>query len=210
MNNLIGLKDNLVMILNDNQLSISKNVGAIADYFTKLRTSSTYVNFRNRVEKMLERIPRIGDNLAKRAENMKNRLKHFVVDFNVGVIIEELGISYLGPIDGHNIPLLIGTLQYAKEVKGPIVVHVHTKKGKGYAPSETDPTKFHGIAPFKIETGEVISKSDIPTYTSVFGKTLAKLASGTIRSSPLPPQCLMGPALMSFIVLIQIDCSMLA
>ncbi len=198
MNNLIGLKDNLVIILNDNQLSISKNVGAIADYFTKLRTSSTYVNFRNRVEKMLERIPRIGDNLVKRAENMKNRLKHFVVDFNVGVIIEELGIRYLGPIDGHNIPLLIGTLQYAKEVKGPIVVHVHTKKGKGYNPSEADPTKFHGIAPFNIETGKVISKSDVPTYTSVFGKTLTKLAERNDKIVAVTAAMLDGTGLDEF------------
>ena len=198
MNNLIGLKDNLVIILNDNQLSISKNVGAIADYFTKLRTSGTYVKFRDRVEKMLERIPRIGDNLVKRAENMKNRLKHFVVDFNVGVIIEELGIRYLGPIDGHNIPLLIGTLQYAKEVKGPIVVHVHTKKGKGYAPSETDPTKFHGIAPFKIETGEVLSKSETPTYTSVFGKTLAKLAGRNNKIIAVTAAMLDGTGLDEF------------
>ena len=181
INNLLGLKENLVIVLNDNQLSISKNVGAVANYFTKLRTSQTYVKFRDRVEKMLARIPKIGVPLVKRAENFKNRIKHFLVDFSPGVIIEELGIRYLGPIDGHNIPLIMSTLQYAKEVKGPIVVHVLTKKGKGYAPSEADPTKFHGIAPFKVETGELTGKSTSPTYTSVFGSTLNKLA-GSVES----------------------------
>ena len=198
INNLIGLKGNLVIVLNDNQLSISKNVGAIADYFTKLRTSPTYVKFRDRVEKMIERIPKIGVALVKRAENMKNRLKHFVVDFKVGVIIEELGIRYLGPIDGHNIPLVMGTLQYAKEVKGPVVVHVITKKGKGYQPSESDPTKFHGIAPFKIETGEVISRSDISSYTSIFGKTLVKLADGNEKIVAITAAMLDGTGLEEF------------
>ena len=198
INNLIGLKGNLVIVLNDNQLSISKSVGAIADYFTKLRTSPTYVKFRDRVEKMIERIPKIGVALVKRAENMKNRLKHFVVDFNVGVIIEELGIRYLGPIDGHNIPLVMGTLQYAKEVKGPVVVHVITKKGKGYQHSESDPTKFHGIAPFKIETGEVVSGSDIPFYTSIFGKTLVKLADRNEKIVAITAAMLDGTGLEEF------------
>ncbi len=198
INNLIGLKDNMVIVLNDNQLSISKNVGAIADYFTKLRTSPTYVKFRDRVERMIERIPKIGVALVKRAENVKNRLKHFVVDFNVGVIIEELGIRYLGPIDGHNIPLIIGTLQYAKEVKGAVVVHILTKKGKGYKPSEADPTKFHGIAPFKVETGEVISRSDVPTYTSIFGKTIVKLAEGNKRIAAITAAMLDGTGLEEF------------
>ena len=198
INNLIGLKGNLVIVLNDNQLSISKNVGAIADYFTKLRTSSTYVKFRDRVERMIERIPKIGVALVKKAENMKNRLKHFVVDFSVGVIVEELGIRYLGPIDGHNIPLVMGTLQYAKEVKGPVVVHVITKKGKGYKPSESDPVKFHGIAPFKIETGEVLSKSDMPTYTSVFGKTLVKLADKNEKIVAITAAMLDGTGLEEF------------
>jgi 1-deoxy-D-xylulose-5-phosphate synthase len=198
MNNLIGLKDNLVIVLNDNQLSISKNVGAIANYFTKLRTSSAYVKFRDRVEKMITRIPRIGVALVQKAENMKNRLKHFVVDFNVGVIIEELGIRYLGPIDGHNIPLLMGTLQYAKEVKGPIVVHIHTKKGKGYKPSEADPTRFHGIAPFKIDTGELISKSNAPTYTSIFGRTIVKLAREDDKIVAITAAMLDGTGLEEF------------
>lgn len=198
INNLLGLKDNLVIVLNDNQLSISKNVGAIANYFTKLRTSQTYVKFRDRVEKMLGRIPKIGAPLVKRAENFKNRIKHFLVDFSVGVIIEELGLRYLGPIDGHNIPLLISTLQYAKEVKGPVIVHVLTKKGKGYSPSEADPTKFHGIAPFKIETGELTSKSDKPTYTQVFGKTIAQLAEKNEKIVAITAAMLDGTGLEVF------------
>lgn len=198
INNLIGLKDNLVIVLNDNQLSISKNVGAVADYFTKLRTSQTYVSFRDRIEKMVGKIPKIGSPLVKRAENFKNRIKHFLVDFKVGVIIEEIGLSYLGPIDGHNIPLLMSTLQYAKEVKGPVVVHVLTKKGKGYMPSEADPTRFHGTAPFKIETGELTAKSDIPTYTSVFGRTLAELAGKNGKIVAITAAMLDGTGLEEF------------
>jgi 1-deoxy-D-xylulose-5-phosphate synthase len=176
INNLIGLKDNMVIVLNDNQMSISRNVGALANYFTRARTSQTYVNFRDRLEKMIERIPKIGTSLVRRAENLKNRVKHFMVDLKVEVMLEELGIRYLGPIDGHNIPLVIGTLQYAKEVKGPIVVHVLTKKGKGYEHSENDPTRFHGIAPFKIDSGELETSIDRPSYTSIFGKTMTALA----------------------------------
>jgi 1-deoxy-D-xylulose-5-phosphate synthase len=198
INNLLGLKDNLVIVLNDNQLSISKNVGAVANYFTKLRTSQTYVKFRDRVEKMLARIPKIGAPLVKRAENFKNRIKHFLVDFSPGVIIEELGIRYLGPIDGHNIPLIMSTLQYAKEVKGPIVVHVITKKGKGYSPSEADPTKFHGIAPFKVETGELTGSSTSPTYTSVFGSTINKLAGSDESIVAITAAMLDGTGLEEF------------
>ena len=198
MNNLIGLKDNLVIILNDNQMSISKNVGAIANYFTKLRTSVTYVKFRDRIEKMIGRIPKIGGSLVKKAENFKNRIKHFMIDFNVGVIIEELGIRYLGPIDGHNIPLLMSTLHYAKEVKGPIVVHILTKKGKGYAPSEKDPTKFHGIAPFKIDTGELTSKSDKPSYTAIFGRALVELAGENDKIVAVTAAMLDGTGLEDF------------
>jgi len=198
INNLIGLKENLVIVLNDNQMSISKNVGAIANYFTKLRTSNTYVKFRDRMEKIIGRIPKIGGSLVKRAENFKNRIKHFVVDFNVNVIIEELGIRYMGPIDGHNIPLLMSTLQYAKEVKGPIVVHVITKKGKGYVPSEEDPTRFHGVAPFKIETGEATSIAEKPTYTSVFGSTLIKIAEKNEKIVAITAAMLDGTGLEGF------------
>jgi 1-deoxy-D-xylulose-5-phosphate synthase len=198
INNLIGLKDNMVIILNDNQMSISKNVGAFANYFTKFRTSQSYVSFRDRVEKMIEKIPKIGTSMVRQAENMKNRIKHFMVDLKVGVIFEELGLRYLGPIDGHNIPLMIGTLQYAKEVKGPIVVHVITKKGKGYEPSETNPTKFHGIAPFKIDTGEVTTKSDVPSYTSVFGGAMAGIALKDERLVAITAAMLDGTGLEVF------------
>lgn len=198
INNLAGSKDNIVIVLNDNQLSISKNVGAVANYFTKLRTSQTYVKFRDRMEKLIAKIPKIGQPLVKRAENFKNRIKHFLVDFKVGVMIEEFGLRYLGPIDGHNIPLLMSTLQYAKEVKGPIVVHVITKKGKGYSHSEAEPTRFHGIAPFKIETGEVTAKGGSPTYTEVFGRTISTLAEKNKKVVAITAAMLDGTGLEEF------------
>jgi len=177
MNNLLNLKSNLIIVFNDNQMSISKNVGAISNYFTKVRASQIYTRFRDRIENMLLKIPKIGMPLAKRAENFKNRIKHFLVDFKVGVIVEELGMKYLGPIDGHNIPLLMSVLHYAKEVKGPVFVHILTKKGKGYAPAEQAPTKFHGTSPFDKISGQVEKKGGATTFTEVFGRTMVRLAN---------------------------------
>jgi 1-deoxy-D-xylulose-5-phosphate synthase len=198
INNLAGIKDNLVVVLNDNQMSISKNVGAFANYFTKFKTSQSYMNFRDRVERMVGRIPKIGHSMVMKAESLKNRIKHFLVDLKAGVMLEELGIRYLGPIDGHNIPLLIATLQYAKEVKGPIVVHVLTKKGKGYEHSEADPTKFHGIAPFKMDTGELETQSDRPSYTSIFGKTMTALAGKDPKIVAITAAMAEGTGLVEF------------
>jgi len=175
INNALNLKSNLILILNDNEMSISKPVGAISDYLTKVRTSNLYAGTKERIEAIISKIPKIGVPLVNSVEQLKNRVKHFFVDFKFGVVFEELGFKYFGPIDGHNIPVLMSTLDYAKDAKGPVLIHILTKKGKGYKPAEGEPTKFHGISPFHRENGD--SKLDKGlTFTSVFGKTACEIA----------------------------------
>ena len=172
MNHAGHLGINLTVILNDNEMSISKNVGAISEYLAKMRTTPTYSKVKNDLEHLLRRF---GDNVAKTAERLKGSLKYLLVP---GVFFEELGFTYLGPIDGHNLPLLLEVLQSAKAVAGPVLIHVVTCKGKGYGPAECNPDKFHGISPFCIETGKVNqSGNGNPTYTQVFGETLIELAT---------------------------------
>ena len=176
VNNVDGLKSNMIVVLNDNEMSISKNVGAISSYLTQVSTSDAYVELRNRIEKLVKRVPRVGVPLFEAAKRLKDRTKHIVVSFKVDVIFEELGFKYFGPIDGHNIPLIISTLHHAKEIQGPVMIHVITKKGKGYTPAENDPTRFHGTGPYEVATGRALNGGGQPTYTSVFGKTMVKLA----------------------------------
>lgn len=176
VNNSTNLKSNLIVVFNDNDMSISKNVGALSEYFTKVRMNPFYTGTKERVEKMVKRIPKFGVPLAHLAEKIKNRMKNFIIDFQTEIIVEELGFQYLGPIDGHNITLLMSALSFAKDVKRPILLHVLTKKGKGYKPAEENPTKFHGLSPFNIETGEPLSAVVDQTYSDVFGETVESLA----------------------------------
>jgi len=175
-NNIIGLKSNFILILNDNQMSISKNVGAWSNYFTKIRTNPIYVKMKDRGENIVKRIPKIGTSLFDNAEKLKNRFKHFIINFKAEVVFEELGFKYIGPIDGHNIPMMMSVLHYAKDINGPVLLHMYTEKGHGYKPAEKDPTKFHGIAPFDKFSGEKFITSAKNSYTAVFGRTIARIA----------------------------------
>jgi 1-deoxy-D-xylulose-5-phosphate synthase len=175
VNNVDGMKSNMIVVLNDNEMSISKNVGSLSNYLTQVSTSNLYNDLRSRIERVAKRIPKVGVPLLQAAKKLKDRTKHIVVDFKVNVIFEELGFKYFGPIDGHNIPLIMSTLHHAREVEGPVIIHVITKKGKGYPPAEKDPTRFHGTGPFDKTTGEP-KNGKKETYTSVFGKTIVKLA----------------------------------
>lgn len=198
VNNVDGLKSNLIVILNDNEMSISKNVGAISNYLTQVSTSNAYIDLRNRIEKLVKKIPRVGVSLFEAAKKLKDRTKHIVVSFKVDVIFEELGFKYFGPIDGHNIPLIMSTLHHAKEVAGPVLIHVLTKKGKGYSPAEKDPTRFHGTGPFDIETGKPLNGNGKPTYTSVFGKTILKLAESDPKIVGITAAMIDGTGLEEF------------
>ncbi len=162
----------VIVILNDNEMSIAPNVGAISSYLTRLRTDPRYDKRKSDVEYLLKRIPGIGDKVAKAAEKAKDGLKYLLVP---GLWFEELGFTYLGPIDGHDQVMMEQVLEQAKHKRGPVLVHVVTRKGKGYAPAEKNPDVFHGVGPFNPETGEVYKRKAPPTYTQVFGETLSVL-----------------------------------
>ena len=198
VNNVDGLNTNLIVILNDNEMSISKNVGAISNYLTQVTTSEAYIDLRNRIEKLVKHIPRVGVPLFEAARKLKDRTKHIVVSFKVDVIFEELGFKYFGPIDGHNIPLIISTLHHAREIQGPVLIHVLTKKGKGYLPAEADPTRFHGTGPFDIVTGKSLNGNGKPTYTSIFGKTILKLAESNPKIVGITAAMIDGTGLEEF------------
>lgn len=163
---------NITVILNDNQMSISKNVGGMSSYLSKVRTEPVYYKFKENVENILKKIPGIGKNIAKITERLKDSFKYFLVP---GMLFEELGFTYLGPIDGHDIQKLKEVLERSKNVKGPVLIHIITKKGKGYELAEEKPERFHSIGVFDIETGELLGKRNT-TYSDVFGNALIELA----------------------------------
>ncbi|MCH3964143.1 MAG: 1-deoxy-D-xylulose-5-phosphate synthase [Clostridium sp.] len=165
-------KTKLIIILNDNQMSIGKNVGGVSKYLNKLRIDPKYNKFKQDVETLLKRIPNIGKGMAKYLEKLKNGVKQMVVP---GMFFEDIGLKYLGPIDGCDIEELTKVLTLAKKMDGPVVIHVITKKGKGYKFAENNPGKFHGIGPFNCVNGE-IAVSSAETYSQAFGNKLVELA----------------------------------
>lgn len=164
---------NLIVVLNDNEMFISPNVGAMSSYLNKIRTAPLYDKKKKDLEHFLKNIPGIGSTVVKAAGKAKDGIKYFLVP---GMLFEELGLTYLGPINGHDIPALERVLTQAKQKRGPVLVHVVTCKGKGYEPARKNPDIFHGIGPFNKETGEVYKKEGPPTYTQVFGQTVCELA----------------------------------
>ena len=173
LNNASDLKTNFIIVLNDNDMSISKNVGGMSKYLGGIRTTDAYMGLKKGVVETLEHIPVIGRSIERGLRKTKNSLKQWLVP---GMFFEDMGITYLGPIDGHNIKELIRAFGEAKRVQGPVLVHVLTQKGKGYLPAEEKPSKFHGLGPFAIETGDAIHTSAAQTYTNVFSKTLCAIA----------------------------------
>ena len=164
----------LIVVLNDNEMSIAKNVGAMSEYLFRMRTAPTYSRIKRDVELILKGIPTIGDRLARTAERVKDSLKYLLVP---GMLFEDLGFTYIGPVDGHNLENLMLVLEDAKKIDGPVLVHAITCKGKGYKPAEMNPDKFHGISSFCVATGEKLpSLSTAPTYTEVFSNTLLEIA----------------------------------
>ena len=173
LNNAAQLKRNFIIVLNDNNMSISENVGGFSAYLSQLRTADVYTELKSGVKNTLNKIPVLGEKIVHHVDKTKNSLKQLMVP---GMLFENMGITYLGPIDGHNIPLMVDTLNRAKQLDEPIIIHVVTKKGKGYRPAEQNPAKFHGISPFSLKTGEVLKKSDNPSNTAVFSQTLIEEA----------------------------------
>ncbi len=165
------LKRKLIVILNDNDMSISRNVGAMSGYLLRIARGQIYTRVRSDVANILKKLPG-GERLKDIAEQLEDGLKKVLVP---GTLFEELGFKYLGPIDGHSIPTLVRTLREAKAMEGPVLLHVRTVKGKGYELAEKDPVFWHGPSPFKVETGEISKKAAPPSYTAMFARTMIEL-----------------------------------
>ena len=163
LNNASNLKTNFIVVLNDNHMSISENVGGMSRYLANLRTADIYTGLKKGVTNALQQVPVMGDRMIEHIRKTKSSIKQLVVP---GMFFEDMGITYLGPIPGHNLPMLCKALKEAKKVEGPVLLHVMTTKGKGNEPAETAPDKFHGIGPFDIESGKVLAKKDGDTYTA--------------------------------------------
>ena len=174
LNNASQLKSNFIIVLNDNNMSISENVGGISSYLSNIRTAEKYTGLKNGVENTLNKIPVYGDKLIKGLRNTKQGIKQFLVP---GMFFEEMGITYLGPVDGHNISQMLRVFKDAKKVAGPVLVHVLTKKGKGFGPAERMPSRFHGAEPFDTETGLPLARKKKASYTDVFSTVMCKMGA---------------------------------
>ena len=184
----------MIIILNDNGMSISKNVGGFSKYLSKIRIQPIYYKAREDFNTFLHKLPAIGEKAVRVLDRAKGTIKYIVTP---GIIFEELGIKYLGPIDGHNIAELIQVLSNAKMMKGPVLIHVKTQKGKGYVAAENKPQEFHSISPFEIETGEV-KVNNGPSYSDIFGQRLVELASVEPRLVAITAAMPLGTGLEKF------------
>ncbi len=174
LNNASQIKKNFIIVLNDNEMSISKNVGGLSEYLSGLRTAEAYTELKSSVENTLNKIPVYGEQMVRRIRSTKNGIKHMLVP---GMLFEELGVKYLGPVDGHNIQKVERILKEARKVQGPVVVHVKTVKGRGYAPAERHPARFHGAEPYEIDTGLPQKKHRKASYTDVFATVMCKMGA---------------------------------
>lgn len=173
LNNAARMKKNFIIILNDNNMSISENVGGMSRYLNGIRTGDGYLDLKKYVTNILSRIPVIGDELIDKISRTKNGIKQLLIP---GMLFENMGITYLGPVDGHDVKALARALKEAKKLDHAVLVHVITKKGKGYEPAEKNPSRFHGVEPFDVLTGESKKEKKNPSYTDVFSKTICQLA----------------------------------
>ena len=175
LNNIGASGTNIKIVLNDNGMSIAKNVGAMSRHLNNLRTSKNYTRMKENIRGALDNIPVVGQRVSDTISHTKNKIKYSLLD-EQGVLFEDLGIKYIGPVDGYDLPALVEAYTAANQYDGPTLVHVITKKGKGYYWSEKYPRKFHGIAPFDAENGNILSSPTGPSYSKVFGDKLVELA----------------------------------
>jgi 1-deoxy-D-xylulose-5-phosphate synthase len=190
-------KKDIIVVLNDNEMSIAPNVGALHNVLGRLRTAGKYQWVKDELELLLKRIPAVGGKLAATAERIKDSLKYLLVS---GVFFEELGFTYFGPVDGHNFDDLLENLRYAKKTKGPVLLHVITKKGKGYSPAENDKVgTWHGTGPYKIETGDFLKPVETaPSWSELVSETVRKLARTDKRIVAITPAMPVGSKLEGF------------
>ena len=171
LNNASKMKKNFIIILNDNEMSIAKNVGGMSTYLNGIRSNKGYTRFKENLASGLGKIPVVGNHLVERLKNTKNSIKQLLVP---GMLFENMGLTYLGPVDGHNLHALEQVIHEAKRIDHAVLVHVVTKKGKGYAPAEKNPSAFHGVGPFHIATGKSKKESSEKSYTDIFAESLIK------------------------------------
>lgn len=195
LNNASHLKKNFIIVLNDNHMSISENVGGMSKYLARIRTGDFYNGLKKSVTNVLHQVPGIGDSMIEKIRRTKSSIKQLVVP---GMFFEDMGITYLGPIQGHDIHGLCDAFREATKINGPVLLHVLTKKGKGYEPAENEPSKFHGVAPFDIATGEVLATKEKDTYTDVFGKVMCDEASRNEKIAAITAAMADGTGLAKF------------
>lgn len=184
----------MIVILNDNEMSISRNVGALSSYLNRLRTDPSYTRTKEEIENVLNKIPGIGPNIARAAGRLKDTVKYLMVP---GIWFEELGFTYIGPVNGHNLDELIPMLKNARKMKGPVLIHTITEKGRGYEPARQNPDVFHGIGPFDIDTGRQYKKS-LKTYTEIFGEYMVDIARKDDRVVAITAAMTSGTGLKDF------------
>lgn len=187
-------KNDLIVILNDNEMSVSKNVGGMSEYLSRIRTKQSYSKLKSTTEKTLDKIPG-GKAVMRFMKNIKDGIKHAVMQQNM---FEDLGFTYLGPVNGHDIYRVSKMLEYAKSTKGPVLVHVCTKKGYGYKPAETKPQTFHGISSFDIKSGDVIRNKVTADYSAIFGRHLVHIARENENVVAISPAMTLGSGLRVF------------
>jgi 1-deoxy-D-xylulose-5-phosphate synthase len=173
MNNAGRSKAKMLIVLNDNQMSISENVGAISQYLSELRMTDKYMDAKSDIKKTLESVPIVGRSLTNIVGKTKDSLKYTIMP---NVMFEQMGLKYIGPVDGHDIKKLVHIINKIKKMNCPVLLHVITQKGRGYKPAEIAPSKYHGVGSFEVATGEMLTKSDKPTYSNVFSEKLIELA----------------------------------
>jgi len=195
LNNLGYSKKKMMIILNDNGMSISPNIGGLSKHLVKLRSSKKYLNIKKNIKKKITGIPAVGYNIYKYLSHMRDAVKYSIID--EGVIFEEMGIKYLGPVDGHDINQITDTLVKAKQINAPVIIHTITKKGKGFVPAEKHPEKFHGTGPFDKETGAQVS-TDAADYSDVLANAVIENAKRNDRIVAIGAAMLESTGLIEF------------
>ncbi len=196
LNNAASVRSNIIIVLNDNNMSISRNVGAMSSYLTKFRTDNRYIQLKENAKDAIRNIPHIGNAVVEKVKRSKSSLKQLMIP---GMFFEDMGLTYIGPVDGHNVEGLVNTFRDALRLNEPVIVHVKTRKGKGYRLAEDNPSYFHGIEPFDIKTGELKKKKDnIVTYTKVFGSELCRLAAEDEKIAAVCAAMPQGTGLVGF------------
>lgn len=195
LNNAGRSNTKMLIVLNDNQMSISENVGAMSRYLSELRTTEKYMDAKTDIKKTLDKVPVVGHSLTSFVGKTKDGLKYSIMP---NVMFEQLGLKYFGPIDGHDIKKLVNILNRIKKINGPVLLHVITKKGKGYNPAEVQPSKYHGVGKFEVSTGKMLSSNTGESWTDIFSKKLVRMAKEDIRICGITAAMPSGTGMESF------------